>query len=123
MSAREFVSSYERALATQDWRQVAPLVHEDASVTFSDGSVHKGKQAVRAAFERNFEAIADEQYRIRNLHWVLESDDVAVYLFDFEWTGTFDGRQAGGAGRGTSVLVRDGTAWLLRAEHLGPGPG
>lgn len=122
MSVEDFVRRYERALASQDWRSVDPLLHDDVSVTFSDGSVHKSKAAVRAAFERNFEAIADEQYRISNVHWLLQSAAAAVYLFDFHWSGTIQGRPAAGEGRGTAVVVLDRETWRLLAEHLGPAP-
>ena len=122
MSARDFVKLYEQALATQDWDEVAPLISNNASVTFSDGSVHKGKQQVRAAFERNFAAIADETYRILDVHWLLDSDDVATYLFDFHWTGTIQGQPAEGGGRGTAVVIREGGKWQLLTEHLGPPP-
>jgi len=122
MTAEEFINLYEQALATQQWISVDPLVHEDASVTFSTGDVHKGKDAVRAAFERNFSAIEGEEYRISNVHWVMRDAQVAVYLFDFRWTGRINGRAASGAGRGTSVLVRNGANWQLLVEHLGPGP-
>ena len=104
MTAEEFISLYEQALATQRWTSVEPLIHEDASVTFSTGAVHKGKEAVHSAFERNFSAIEGEEYRIPNVHWIMRASDVAVYLFDFQWSGRIDGRAAAGAGRGTSVL-------------------
>jgi ketosteroid isomerase-like protein len=121
MTPDEFLHRYERALATQQWSAVDPLVHRDACVSFSNGAVHKGKPAVRAAFEANFSAIEDETYRISNVHWVLCGTEVAVYLFDFAWSGRIDGKAARGAGRGTSVLIRDGNDWKLLAEHLGPG--
>ena len=34
MTPEEFVQAYEKALATQDWTQVEPLVNENACVTF-----------------------------------------------------------------------------------------
>ena len=104
------------------WTSVEPLIHENASVTFSTGAVHKGKKAVRSAFEGNFSTIKEEKYRISNVHWIMRASDVAVYLFDFQWTGQIDGREAAGSGRGTSVLVRNGDGWQLLVEHLGPGP-
>lgn len=122
MTAADFVRRYEAALATQEWEEVSPLLHFNASVTFSDGSVHKGKAAVRAAFERNFQAIAEENYRITNVHWLLDSDDTAVYMFDFHWSGKINGHDASGAGKGTSVLIRDDDQWKLLTEHLGPAP-
>jgi ketosteroid isomerase-like protein len=118
MTAEEFIVLYEKALATQRWAVVEPLIHENACVTFSTGTVHKGKQAVRSAFERNFSAIKGEEYRISHVHWVMRTPDIAVYLFEFQWTGRIDGRDAAGAGKGTSVLVRNGADWQLLAEHL-----
>jgi ketosteroid isomerase-like protein len=116
----EFIPLYERALASQRWDAVGPLVHDDACVTFSNGAVHVGKAAVQRAFERNFAAITDEEYRISNVRWVRRGSEIAVYLFDFNWTGRVGGRPASGSGRGTSVLYRDDDGWRLLVEHLGP---
>jgi ketosteroid isomerase-like protein len=120
MELDEFVTAYETALATQNWAAVEPLIHKDACVTFSSGTVHRGKDAVRRAFEGNFAAIADETYRISNVHWVRKGRVFAAYLFDFNWSGLIDGKPASGGGRGTCVLVKEGTSWQLLIEHLGP---
>ena len=119
-SPEDFIQAYEQALGTQDWRQVEPLVHEDACVTFSNGTVHKGKSQVQAAFERNFSLINDEKYSITNVHWVMKGSDTAVYLFDFHWAGIINDRQTSGSGRGTSVLIKEHGVWKLLIEHLGP---
>ncbi|TVQ58528.1 MAG: nuclear transport factor 2 family protein [Phycisphaerales bacterium] len=116
----EFITAYEAALASQDWAVVEPLVHPDACVTFSNGSVHEGRPAVQAAFTRNFSLIKSEQYSISNVRWVRRSDDFAVYLFDFSWQGVIDGEPASGAGRGTCTIVREHDHWQLLIEHLGP---
>lgn len=120
MTPEDFIHAYESALAGQDWGQVEPLVHEDACVTFSNGSVHKGKAAVQKAFERNFSLIQDESYSMTNIYWVMKGDNMAVYLFEFHWSGLIDGKAAQGTGRGTSVLVRASDTWQLLVEHLGP---
>jgi ketosteroid isomerase-like protein len=120
MELDEFVTVYESALDTQNWAEVESLINKDACVTFSSGTVHRGKDAVRRAFEGNFAAIADETYRISNVHWVRRDREWAAYLFDFDWTGLIDGEPASGGGRGTCVLVSDGTSWQLLMEHLGP---
>ena len=120
MNAEEFIRAYEQALATQDWKNVEPLVHRDACVTFSNGTVHKGKEAVKSAFEKNFSLIKDEKYSISNVHWVMQGVETAVYLFDFSWSGMINDRKASGSGRGTSVLIKDGDTWQLLVEHLGP---
>ena len=120
MTPDDFVRGYEAALASQRWSEVDPLVHDDVCVTFSSGAVHKGRAAVRRAFETNFASIEDERYRISNVHWVLRSEQAAAYLFDFAWSGRIRGRAAEGDGRGTAVLIHDGGGWKLLAEHLGP---
>lgn len=120
MTPEEFIRAYESALASQDWGQVEPLVHAEACVTFSNGTVHKGKAEVRKAFEHNFSLIKDETYSMRDVHWVLKNDLTAVYLFEFNWSGIINGKPVKGAGRGTSVLIKEGGAWRLLVEHLGP---
>jgi uncharacterized protein (TIGR02246 family) len=115
-----FIKAYQEALATQDWAVVAPLIHEDACVTFSGGDSFKGKAAVRGAYERNFERIRDETYTISDVHQVRQAPNFAVHIFAFQWSGLIEGRRAAGGGRGTSVLVKENGKWLLLAEHLGP---
>jgi len=122
MEPEDFIHTYEQALGTQDWKRVESLVHKDACVTFSDGSVHKGKDKVGKAFTRNFSLIKDEVYSISNIHWVRKDDNTAVYLFDFHWTGIINDKQASGSGRGTSVLIKENEHWKLLIEHLGPKP-
>jgi ketosteroid isomerase-like protein len=120
MNPAEFMKSYESALATQDWDAVAPLIHEDACVTFSSGDYFKGKTEIRQAFERNFSLIQDERYSISEVHWVSRSEDFAVCVYAFRWEGLIQGEPASGAGRGTSILIAEGGRWSLLAEHLGP---
>lgn len=120
MNPEDFIRPYAAALAAQDWKQVEPLVHEDACVTFSNGTVHKGKARVQKAFEANFSIIKDEQYSISNVHWVMKGPETAVYLFEFHWSGIINDRPASGAGRGTSILFKEGDKWQLLVEHLGP---
>ena len=120
MEPEKFIRDYEQALATQDWSQVEPLVHSDACVTFSNGTVHKGKSEVQKAFETNFSLIKDEQYSISNVHWVMKDLETAVYLFEFNWSGIINEKPARGSGLGTSVLIKEADRWLLLVEHLGP---
>jgi len=120
MQPEDFIHIYEVALASHDWGQVAPLMHTDACVTFSNGAVHKGKVAVQKAFEHNFSLIKDEHYSMSNVHWVIKTTETAIYLFEFSWNGIIDGKPAQGTGRGTSVLINSDGRWQLLIEHLGP---
>ena len=120
MQPEDFIHAYEQALASQDWVQVEPLIHAEACVTFSNGTVHKGKGEVKKAFEHNFSLIQDENYSMTDIHWVLKNAETAMYLFEFHWSGIIDGKSAQGAGRGTSILIKTGGRWQLLIEHLGP---
>lgn len=120
MHPEDFIRAYEAALASQTWSQVEPLIHPEACVTFSNGTVHMGKAAVQKAFERNFTLIQDEKFSISNVHWVLKTAETAVYLFEFHWSGLMQGKPAQGAGRGSSVLIHADGRWQLLVEHLGP---
>jgi len=122
MTPQQFTTAYEQALASQNWANVNPLIHFKACVTFSNGTVHKGKEAVKAAFERNFSLIKSEEYTVSNVDWRLQGELTAVYLFDFHWKGIINGTLMEGAGRGTSVLVKEDGKWCLLTEHLGPKP-
>jgi ketosteroid isomerase-like protein len=122
VTAAEHLRAYEAALGTQEWALVEPLLHDDVCVTFSDGSVHRGKQAVGAAFSRNFELIEDEQYELSDVEWIAADPTHAVCVYRFRWSGRIDGKPASGGGRGTTVLKLEDGGWLVLVEHLGPEP-
>ena len=117
-----FITQYEKALATQSWENVSPLIAKNAVVTFSSGHVRKGKLAIKTAFEKNFSLIKSEEYSIKNIHWIHQNETMAAYTFDFHWAGIINGNPMRGAGRGTSVLVVEDGSWILLTEHLGVMP-
>lgn len=119
MTAQDCLHAYEEALASQQWNNIAPLLHDDISVTFSTGT-YVGKGAVQGAFENNFSIIKDEQYNIHDVIWTLNNDALAVCLYHFSWQGEINGELCHGGGRGTSVFVNVQGQWLLITEHLGP---
>ena len=119
MSPENFIKKYESALASQDWSNVEPLMHENAAVTFSDGSVHEGRKKVEMAFKKNFSIIKSEEYSVENVRWILKNETTAVYLFDFYWKGIINDKEASGTGIGTSVLIQENGNWVLLTENLG----
>ncbi len=119
MKLEDFIKSYEIALGTQNWKNIEPLISESISVTFSDGTVHFGKNKVQTAFENNFSKIKNEEYLIDNVRWLSRKENFAVYLFDFFWTGIVNGKSVSGNGIGTSVLTKEDGSWKLLTEHLG----
>jgi len=118
MKPEDFIAEYEKALRTQDWKNIEPLFHNNVCVTFSDGSVHIGKSKVKVAFENNFSIIKSEQYSIQNIKWILKTESTAVFLFDFVWSGIISDKPAEGNGIGTSVLINQNGKWTLLTENL-----
>lgn len=117
-----FPAAYALALRSQRWEVVAPLIHDEACVTFSNGAVHSGKAAVQRAFEANFAAIENEDYQVTEIVWCDRTADRASYTFRFAWQGRIAGQPASGGGTGTATLIRSEGGWLLLAETLHPSP-
>jgi len=112
-----FMHQYERATNRHDFGELVPLIADDATYWFTEGSYH-GIVAIRGAIERTFTTILDEVYRIEDLEWVAVTDNLAVCRYRFRWTGTVDGEPASGQGRGTNVVTRHNGEWKMLHEHL-----
>jgi ketosteroid isomerase-like protein len=112
-----FMDRYEQANNAHDIGRVAPLIAEDATYWFSDGS-HQGLSEITVAVERTFATIQEEVYEIRDLEWVVLAVDHAVCRYRFFWKGIVDGRPRSGQGRGTNVIVKREGAWMMQHEHL-----
>ncbi len=118
MTPQELVSRYEAALASQDWKQVEPLMHEDITVTFSDNSLHIGLAAVQAAFEKNFSTIKNEAYSMQNINWEEIGDEYCSFTFEYHWKGYINGQLYEGNGIGNSQLKCTDGRWQLINEVL-----
>lgn len=115
--AVSFLAEYERRTNAHDIDAWVELIAEDATYWFTNGS-HVGKQAVVDAVAHNFRVIEDETYRISDVEWVHQGDDIAVVCYRFDWHGTHSGKPASGSGRGTNVMVCRGGHWEMTHEHL-----
>jgi uncharacterized protein (TIGR02246 family) len=113
----DFMDRYEEATNSHDVSRVAPLIANDATYWFTDGS-YRGRTEIAGAIERTFATITDEVYRIRDLDWVIAGPDYAACRYRFSWTGVVNGQRRAGAGRGTNVLVRRDGGWQVQHEHL-----
>jgi ketosteroid isomerase-like protein len=122
MSARDALKSYELVINRHDFDALLDLIASDATFWFSDGS-HRGIADIRAAFERTWQALADETYWLDELEWVAEGDVAAACVYRFNWQTTIDGKPASGSGRGTTVLSCTAGRWQIVHEHLSRFPG
>ncbi len=117
--ALQFMARFEAALASEDFANVAPLIHPQAVFRFSEGD-HSGMAEIQAAMERTWAHDVDgERYYLTNKRVLHSGHDAATVLFTWNWSG--DSAEHGPfeiVGRGTVQLVRhDGSVKVL-LEHL-----
>lgn len=119
MTVEDFIKRYEKALATQKWENVSPLIHEKCVVTFSNGNRYYGKEQIEQAFQKNFDLIKGESFSISELSQGVSTEHFAVCTYSYEWSGEIAGEMISGTGLGTSVLMRVDSGWQFVSEHLG----
>ena len=116
-AAQRFLKEYERQTNTHDFKRVAPLIHKKASYWFTDGSFF-GRTKIKQAFERTWDHIKEEKYRIRDVKQIASSRTLIALCYRFEWRGLINGKMRKGVGRGTTVLIWEGKRWKVLHEHL-----
>ena len=108
-------------MSTRDVDAATELLSDDVVFFYSNGSVHIGQGAVRAAIQANFDTIKNDNYATRDHVWLAESDHSAACIYSFAWDGTMDGKTVSGRGRGTTLLRRQANGWRIVHEHLSQG--
>ena len=120
-TAGECLAAFEAALAKADLDGAIAWLSDDAVFFYSNEAAHFGEQAIRAAIKANFDSIKDDSYATHDHIWLAQSELAAACICSFAWTGTLDGKQVGGRGRGTTVLRRERDGWRIVHEHLSRG--
>jgi len=115
------LDAYVRASDAHDLDGTARWIANDAVYFFSNESCHVGKAAVRAAIEKNFEAIRDGSYGIEKVRWLVRETSLAVCVYEYRWSGAIRGERMSGGGRGTTVLRHEDGGWRVAHEHLSRG--
>ncbi|WP_075972418.1 nuclear transport factor 2 family protein [Glutamicibacter halophytocola] len=108
---------YEAANNSRVLDRVLAHISPEASYWFSDGSYY-GHEEIRVALQNTFDTIQNEVYSIHDLAWVTVKSDIAVCRYHFSWIGLINGQPRSGTGRGTNVLVRHKSGWLIEHEQL-----
>jgi uncharacterized protein (TIGR02246 family) len=121
MLPAEFMRVYEAAVNARDLEAALELIADDAVYLFSNQAAHVGKEAIRNAIQANFDTIKNETYRIQDMRWLAATEELAVCVYAFGWSGEINGQPASGSGRGTSVLRRIQGNWRVAHEHLSRG--
>lgn len=120
-TAADLLAAYTRAINEHDFDKLAPMFAPDCVVWFTSGS-HEGLAAVRAAYERTWDAVRDESFAILDIRWLASGADAALCTYSFAWAGLMDGERREGQGRGTAGFRRDPDGWKIVHEHLSGNP-
>ena len=96
-------------------------IHKNACMIFTNGT-YCGKPQVKEIFEKNFQLIQNEFYKISALDWIIKKEDYASCKFEFNWSGIIHGEHASGGGRGSMLLTNENGNWQIITEHLSPHP-
>ncbi len=120
-SPTEYKRELLRRMNAKDLPGTMELIAEDAVYFWSNGTAMFGKEQIRQGMQAGFEGIQDDVYEVGDLTWLIESPEVAVAVYRFQWTGKVEGRPASGRGRGASVIKRINGEWRTVHEHLSQG--
>jgi len=117
----QFLRAYEVAANSCNFDNVEPLIAEDATFWFTNGTF-VGRSAIRAAFENTWANIQDENYTLSNVQWVGQTATLAVCTYNFRSDGIVDGQRQVYEGHGTNIIEKRGQQWLMVHEHLSKLP-
>ena len=112
---------YQAAANAHDLEATLSMIAQDAIFLFSNQTSYLGKNAIRRAIQTNFDTIKNEKYRTHHVTWLLDANDFALCVYEFDWTGDIDGKPASGSGRGTTAIRRIDGNWRIIHEHLSRG--
>lgn len=121
LELEKFIQVYEQKANTKNFDQVKPFIHTNAIFWFSDGSFH-GLEEIKNAFEKTWDNLKDEVYKISDLRWLVQKDSEAVCIYKFSSESTFNNKKVIFNGRGTNVLKKIDNKWLIVHEHLSLEP-
>src|SRR3989344_3355882 len=113
----KFLRDYENATNSHDFKKIKPFIEDNASYEFTNGSFN-GIIEIQGAFEKTFNKIKNEVYKIYDLIWLFIDDNSAVCKYKFHWKGVINGKGEEGKGRGTNLIVDFDGQLKIFYEHL-----
>ncbi len=113
----KFLKDYEKASNSHDFEKVRPFIDERATYEFTDGSFN-GIKEIQKAFEKTFEKIKNETYKISDVRWLFIDNKSAVCKYLFNWKGIVNGKKEEGKGNGTNLIITKSNGLKMLHEHL-----
>ena len=120
-SPQACTADFTAALIRRDMATALSLLTDDVVFFYSNGTAIRGKDAFSSVMTASWKAVEDYQYSTLDSTWIIQSDTAAAVVYSFAWSGVARGEKVGGSGRGTRVLCKAPTGWLIAHEHLSAG--
>lgn len=110
---------YIVATNSHAFTNVATYLHPN-TVFWFQAEEYVGVEQVKGYFESTWSKVPDEVYVVSDVKWITNTRSSATCIFNYSYSGTFNGSRISGGGKGTNVFVKTKDGWKLIHEHLTP---
>jgi ketosteroid isomerase-like protein len=114
-------TNFTTALIRRDMSSALAFLMDDVVFFYSNGTVIVGKEAFSSVMAANWKMVSDYQYSNPASTWIAQSETAATVIYSFAWSGVARDQKVSGGGRGTRVLCKGRSGWLIAHEHLSNG--
>jgi uncharacterized protein DUF4440 len=121
----DFLHRFESLAEQEDFALIRDMISEGAYVRFNDGDF-MGRPAIQAAFEKTWRGdptIKKARFYLTDIKVLTVDNRTATTTYTYNWEGSQGDRAFTVRGRGTRVLVWDGSGLTIVHEHLSRFPG
>jgi len=113
--------AFTAALIRRDLGSAQALLSDDVVFFYTNGSAILGKDEFAKTMTASWTLVQDYTYSTLDSLWLPPSDDAAVVIYTFAWSGRVAEQAVQGGGRGTRVFSKASDGWLIAHEHLSAG--
>jgi ketosteroid isomerase-like protein len=119
-----FLHRFEALAQQEDFALIRESIDERAVFRFNDGDF-VGRDAIQAAFEKTWRgdpSVKKARFYLSDIDVLTIDQRSASATYTWHWEGAQGGRAFAIKGRGTRVLVFDGSRFRIVHEHLSRFP-
>ena len=113
----DFLSKYEAANNSHDFKNLENLIHKNAVYFFSDCELYWFNE-IKDEINATFNNIKEETYRINNIQIIHLDNSSSTVIYDFIWNGLVDWVKTEWRGRWTNTIIKEDGELYMKHEHL-----